>query len=594
MSPALFFREHSQEKPIFSFSSKPVPQQSPQPHESTSGLLHLDPEPEEYTTLQTRRKAVIISRYPQQLLNPKSDPWPDIPSLRHSLPLQSGRRYQSLSLPSPSSQKKPLSPFQQQRSQSIRQQLPKSDPTCDFQPFSHPPPWQKGRRHHPRALRIESVPSFPSQNRPLSTLSQESSHTHPPPLSRPDYEESVEYTGSSFTYDSPNGISLHFQEAAECGAAIKISIKVVNDDYILPKGYEDMDLVSSMFKITASADLPAPVTVRMEHCAVVEEDGSLVHMIAHGPPPYKFKPLESGKFPIGECYGEIEMKKFCTLTQSQKLKTPMSLSVHIFYHDHHRSATFVATKNLPNLNEALKRELDAVRVSKISMSCNNSTKKIILTVPVTQRGWLVEPEFEPAQIETRLIQTYRPGKVPPTVPLNMRWTGDGSPVEESVSIKIKGVLLKSFKLHCKPEHSSLHGLTPSAIQSQQHTPHEAEPSPSTQPASPLSPPLPSPSGSDVSHTSTAPPTPQHRHESSLSQSIALFRSLLQTPPMPSPHHSQGCPSIPAQPATPVPQKPSLTPLESQPSAPHSTSFLQPHTIPVEPIYSSDNQDWTTK
>ena len=102
----------------------------------------------------------------------------------------------------------------------------------------------------------------------------------------------MEYTGSALTYDSPNGISLHFPTVAECKAAIKISIKVVNDDYILPEGYKDMELVSSMFKITPSADLPAPVTVRMEHCAVVEEDDSLVHMIAHGPPPYKFRPLE--------------------------------------------------------------------------------------------------------------------------------------------------------------------------------------------------------------------------------------------------------------------------------------------------------------
>ena len=392
----------------------------------------------------------------------------------------------------------------------------------------------------------------------------------------------MEYTGTAFTYDSPNGISLHFQEAAECETAIKITIKVVNDDYILPEGYEDMDLVSSMFKITASADLPAPVTVRMEHCAVVEEDDSLVHMIAHGPPPYKFKPLEGGRFPIGQCYGEIEMKKFCTLTQSQKRETRTSLSVHIFYHDHH-SATFVATKDTPNFNRAVKREFDTVITpSKIPMLCNlHSTKKIILTVPVAQNGWLVEPEFEPAQIPTPLIRMYKPGKIPPSILLNMRWTGDGIPVEKSVSIKIKGVLLiKAFKLHCKPEHSS---LTPSVIQSQQHAPHEAEPSSFTQPASPLSPPLPSPSGSDVSHTSTTPSTPQHRHDSSLSQSIALCRSLLQTPPMPSPHHSQSCPLTPAQLAIPLPQQPSLTPLESQPSAQHSTSFLQPHTMSVEPI-----------
>ena len=135
MSPALFFREHSQEKPIFSFSSKPVPQQSPQPHKSTSGLPYLDPEPEVYTTLWVRRKVEHpFSHYPQQLLNPKSDPWPDFPSLIHSPPLQRGRQYRSLRsiLPSPSSPKKPLSAFPQQSSQSITQQLPKSDPMSDF------------------------------------------------------------------------------------------------------------------------------------------------------------------------------------------------------------------------------------------------------------------------------------------------------------------------------------------------------------------------------------------------------------------------------------------------------------------------------
>ena len=43
-------------------------------------------------------------------------------------------------------------------------------------------------------------------------------------------------------------------------------------NYVLPKGYEDMPLVSSMFKITASDELPVPVTVQMEHCAIIEEN----------------------------------------------------------------------------------------------------------------------------------------------------------------------------------------------------------------------------------------------------------------------------------------------------------------------------------
>ena len=309
----------------------------------------------------------------------------------------------------------------------------------------------------------------------------------------------MEYTGSAFTYDSPNGISLHFPTVAECEAAIKISIKVVNDDYILPEGYEDMDLISSMFKIKASADLPAPVTVRMEHCAVVEEDDSLVHMIAHGPPPYKFKPLEGGKFPIGKDYGEFHTKAFSIFTTLvRKLGLTLSLSVQVFYHSN-TSATFVATKNLEPLISAAKNKYDtAIRVLEQPMLCSNSTEAIILTMPQPKKpgGWLVESDFEPAQIETKLIREYRPGRTPPSVHLNMKWTGEGSPVDERVKIDITGASMKSFFLDCK------HQMLAS--------------------------------------------------------------------PMPSPHQSQSCPLTPAQHTTPVPQQQSLTPLESQPSTPHSS------------------------
>ena len=106
------------------------------------------------------------------------------------------------------------------------------------------------------------------------------------------------YTGEACSHVSQNGISFHFP-ASESKCSVELRFKVVNDDYVLPKGYEDMPLVSSMFKITASDELPVPVTVRMEHCAIIEDDDSLVHMIAHGPPPYHFQPLLSG---LGERY----------------------------------------------------------------------------------------------------------------------------------------------------------------------------------------------------------------------------------------------------------------------------------------------------
>ena len=107
---------------------------------------------------------------------------------------------------------------------------------------------------------------------------------------------------------------MHFPATDKSEETIKISLKVVNDDYILPEGYEDMQLISAMFRITASAILPVPVTVRMEHCAIVKKK----NMIAHGPPLFKFKLLEGGIFPIGKFYGEIKMKKICTLTQVEK------------------------------------------------------------------------------------------------------------------------------------------------------------------------------------------------------------------------------------------------------------------------------------
>ena len=258
------------------------------------------------------------------------------------------------------------------------------------------------------------------------------------------------YTGEACPYFSQNGISFHFP-ASESKCKVELRFKVVNDDYVLPKGYEDMPLASSMFKITASDELPVPVTVRMEHCAIIEEDDSLVHMIAHGPPPYHFQLLPEGKFPLGECYGEIQMKRFCTLTQAQKRRGPMSLSVHIFHHSY-CSATFIATRNLRTLIRAVKkRYADAIKVIEQSMSCDHSTEAITLRIPRPKpRGWCVQPEFEPPKILTRLIREYREGKTPPCIHLDMKWTGEGQPVEEKVKIAVGGTSVKSFFLLCRP------------------------------------------------------------------------------------------------------------------------------------------------
>ena len=327
----------------------------------------------------------------------------------------------------------------------------------------------------------------------------------------PESEHSVEYCGRAFTYNSRIGISLHFPTVAECETAIKISFKVVNDDYILPEGYEDMELVSSMFKITASADLPAPVTVRMKHCAVVEEDDSLVHMIAHSPPPYRFKPLEGGKFPIGTNYGKFHTKSFSIFTTlARKHWQRLALSVQVFYYSQNRGV-FVVTRNFQSQISAVEHKYaTAVKALEQTMTCSNSTEAIVFTIPKPKKpgGWLVESDFEPAQIETRDIREYKAGMTPPSIHLRMKWEGEGNPVEDSVRIGITGASLTSFLLDCRPE-----SLTPLML---------------------------------------------------------------------SPHHSESCPLTPAQQPPPVPQQPSLTPLEPQHSSSHNNSSLRLRTVSVEP------------
>ena len=81
---------------------------------------------------------------------------------------------------------------------------------------------------------------------------------------------------------------------------IEITISVVDIQYaIQPPLYRLMPKASAMFKITASAALPAPVKVRMQHCAVLEKEDSLVYIVAHDErPPYHFKILPGGSFPL--------------------------------------------------------------------------------------------------------------------------------------------------------------------------------------------------------------------------------------------------------------------------------------------------------
>ena len=358
------------------------------------------------------------------------------------------------------------------------------------------------------------VPSSPVESQ-QNSVSQGAQLPSPSSSSEP--EETAVYTGEACSHVSQNGISFHFP-ASESKCRVKLRFKVVNDDYILPKGYEDMPLVSSTFKITASDELPVPVTVQMEHCAIIEEDDSLVHMIAHGPPPYYFQPLLSGTFPLGERYGEIHFSVLTTL--AKKLGLRLSLSVQVFYHDH-SSATFVATKKLQRLISAVKNKYAAAnRVVEQSMSCGYATEAITVTVPDPphEGGWCVQPEFEPAKIETRLIRNYKVGKIPPGVHLKIKWTGEGEPVEEDIRIAVGGTI--SFLLSCRPacvsdpslaalslspqsQSASFSPISPQLSLTSSDTPHQSQ-TPTSLHTPPTQP-------TDTPHLSHSPHTPQAQH-----------------------------------------------------------------------------------
>ena len=320
-------------------------------------------------------------------------------------------------------------------------------------------------------------------------------------------DDSLVYTGRAFSYGSTTGISLSFP-AGECEKPVDISVQVANDDYILPSGCDEMPIVSDMYKITASDAFLVPVTLRMNHCAVMEEEDSLVFIVAHGSPPHRFNLLYGGIFPPDETYGEIKLKNFSILAiLAHKLGWRMSLSVQVFYHKNNTAATFVVTKNTPSLIQAVKEEYsDAVPGSSNSILCDYTTRAITLSIQANpQAGWIVVPDFDPPQILTRLIQEYREGKTPPCIQLNVKWTGQGKPKEEELKIRVHGCSIKSFTLFSKH-------FIPSSIATQLQSQHQplVLGLQSTAPLSPLS-----------SNASSPPRTPRESH-ASLAQPTAIL------------------------------------------------------------------------
>ena len=216
-----------------------------------------------------------------------------------------------------------------------------------------------------------------------------------------------------------------------------------------------MPKASAMYKITASDPLPAPVKVRMQHCAVLEEEDSLVHIVAHDRdgPPYHFELLPGGKFPLGSSCGEIELSRFSFLAiMLQRLGVRLSLAIHVFYLKD-STAKFVVTKHNPDKIAAVKDEYkDAIDIKPASTQCKYTTEAITLSIPDPVQGeWDVSPTYSPAKINMDDICGYRRGRIPPGIELNMEWNGEGESQKKNIKIGITGGELQSFILFCRPK-----------------------------------------------------------------------------------------------------------------------------------------------
>ena len=249
------------------------------------------------------------------------------------------------------------------------------------------------------------------------------------------------------------GISLHFP-AARYGVDIKISVIVIaniDEHSILPPMYRFMPAVSATYKITASATLPVLVKVRMEHCAILQDENSLVMMVAHEGPPYYFKPLAGVNFMLLPSYGKIETKRFSLFRFLWNLLGyyQIRLSIQVLYHED-STATFVVTKNLRAHIDAVREAVKYIYFEDMPMLCESTTDALTLSVPIESKGWRISPGVEPAEIKTLDINAYEPGQTCPKIKLHMEWIGKGNPKVEIVSIPIHGGSIKSFALLCKP------------------------------------------------------------------------------------------------------------------------------------------------
>ena len=262
-------------------------------------------------------------------------------------------------------------------------------------------------------------------------------------------EQFFKYTGRKLDFIwEEAGVSLHFP-AATLTKSIDMSVVVVanvSDHSILPREYWFMPAASATYKITASATMPALVTVRIQHCV---HDDLPTFMVAKEGPPYYFEPLSGGLFSL--TYGEIKIKTFSFLRLLNKLRNrrrirQIPLSIQVFYH-RDSTATFAVTKNLEAHITAVKQTMEYTDMEDTRTSCKSTTDAIVLSLPQNSNGWCVTSPFTPAEIKIQDVIMYEPGQTCPKIKLCM----EGGEYATRVRIPISGGQITSYDVQCRPK-----------------------------------------------------------------------------------------------------------------------------------------------
>ena len=160
------------------------------------------------------------------------------------------------------------------------------------------------------------------------------------------------YNGKEFHLQCHKyGINLHFPK---CDMAREIQVTVIPlnvscDDCSLP---DDAELVSAVYRIEASEQLPSPVVVEIQHCIQLsnKDDTSALSFVRSNSdcdPPYQFKTLQGGQFSVNTRYGGIKLSHFsdiaivgffkrllsrflvCSTNVFSKLNGPSRYDVHV-------------------------------------------------------------------------------------------------------------------------------------------------------------------------------------------------------------------------------------------------------------------------